>query len=198
MTKDCETGTKRCTIMVTILTIIVLANIGIQVVGIMGTVDIEKIQISHNTSFSLNPIPDNYYNQSNTLPDGVTISEFLTKGKWTDKYEKGGFDCSQMSAYTEFVLENNGVHAYIVKSDKMQHAWVMVETEEGLIAYESTGRFWMYENRITALKHGSKDYNASFYTEGVRYETIYDVWEDDDEYSGWYNWFIGEWSWWRS
>ena len=193
MAKDCECRTKRCTIMVSILTIIVLLNIAIQIIGMMGTVEIEKTHISQNTSFSLNPIPDNYYNQSNTLPDGVTVSEFLNNGKWIDKYEKGGWDCSQMSAYTEFVLENNGVHCIIVKSDKMEHAWVMVETEDGLIAYETTGRFYMYKDKMTALRHGSNDYNASFYTEGVRYESIYDVWEDNKEYR---DWFISEFKWW--
>jgi len=55
--------------------------------------------------------------------------------EWIDPYQRGVFDCSEMSAYMEWELENMGWHAKIVVGDSPfgsgRHAWLLVETSEG-------------------------------------------------------------------
>lgn len=55
--------------------------------------------------------------------------------EWIDQYEEGVFDCSEMSAYIEWDLENKGWHTTIVAGDSPfgsgKHAWLLVETSEG-------------------------------------------------------------------
>ena len=55
--------------------------------------------------------------------------------RWIKPYQEGVFDCSDMSAYLEWYLENEGWHAKIVLGDSLsgsgKHAWLLVETSEG-------------------------------------------------------------------
>jgi len=50
-------------------------------------------------------------------------------------YEEGVFDCSEMSAYLEWYLENRGWHAVIIAGEspfsQNPHTWILVETSEG-------------------------------------------------------------------
>jgi hypothetical protein len=55
--------------------------------------------------------------------------------EWLHPYEENVFDCSEMSAYLEWHLENEGWNALIVAGeapwDGGGHAWLLVETSEG-------------------------------------------------------------------
>ncbi len=63
--------------------------------------------------------------------------------KWVKPYQFGLLDCSEMSAYLEWHLENEGWHALIVVGDSPsgsgRHAWLLVETRlNGYMPVEST------------------------------------------------------------
>jgi hypothetical protein len=55
--------------------------------------------------------------------------------EWIDPYQEGVFDCSEMSAYLEWELENKGWHTLIIAGDSPfgsgRHAWLLVETSQG-------------------------------------------------------------------
>lgn len=64
------------------------------------------------------------------------VREYLEQWDWKeDAYVEGEFDCSQMSTYLEWKLENEGYHTIIVGGDSPdgsgRHAWLLVETTEG-------------------------------------------------------------------
>lgn len=65
------------------------------------------------------------------------VREYLEQWDWKeDAYVEGEFDCSQMSTYLEWKLENEGYHTIIVGGDSPtgsanKHAWLLVETAEG-------------------------------------------------------------------
>jgi len=52
--------------------------------------------------------------------------------EWLYPYEENVFDCSEMSAYLEWYLENLGWHTYIILGEAPfgggYHAWLLVET----------------------------------------------------------------------
>jgi len=49
--------------------------------------------------------------------------------KWLKQYEENIFDCSEMSAFLEYWLENKGFNTDIVTN--ADHSWIIVETERG-------------------------------------------------------------------
>jgi len=73
-------------------------------------------------------VPHGYYS-TNFFPEyGNTVEDlkaFLSKLKIPHKYERGVFDCSEISAYVEWALEDAGFDAYIVLAE--DHAWNMVK-----------------------------------------------------------------------
>ena len=82
-------------------------------------------------------VPHGYYSTNffpehrNTVED---LKAFLSKLKLPHKYERGVFDCSEISAYVEWALEDAGFVAYIVLGEvdfggdtKRIHAWNMVK-----------------------------------------------------------------------
>jgi len=73
-------------------------------------------------------VPHGYYS-TNFFPEyGNTVEDlkaFLSKLKLPHKYERETFDCSEISAYVEWALEDAGFDAYIVLAE--DHAWNMVK-----------------------------------------------------------------------
>ena len=64
------------------------------------------------------------------------LDEYLHRWEWREiAYETGEFDCSEMSAYIERELENEGYHTVIVAKTTpgglSNHAWLLVETSAG-------------------------------------------------------------------
>jgi len=58
--------------------------------------------------------------------------------KWLKQYEENIFDCSEMSAFLEYWLENKGFNTDIVTN--ADHSWIIVEVEPGRwVHVESTG-----------------------------------------------------------
>jgi len=63
------------------------------------------------------------------------LEEYLGRWQWVEgAYVAGQFDCSQMSAYLEWKLENEGYHTVIVAGEPPggdgKHSWLLVETSD--------------------------------------------------------------------
>ena len=147
------------------------------------------------------PIPDDYYLQGNQIPSDISLIDYLTKYEWTDEYEAGKWDCSQMSAAMECMLENSGYDVVIQVSNN--HAWILIYLPEGIVikedslytyttpeegwyAYECTGRYF-----IVGEEHNNESYNVEY-----QCDSIFEVWEVYSEYGE--DIFLQEWGWWKT
>ncbi len=68
---------------------------------------------------------------------------FMSTFRELKRYEINAFDCSQMSAYLEWALEDAGFDAWIAIGSApfdqtVYHAWVLVDTTDGWEAVEAT------------------------------------------------------------
>lgn len=151
------------------------------------------------------PIPNDYYSQDCELPTDQSMQEYLANSEWVDDYDAGGWDCSQMAAYMEFMLENCGYHTVIREADlqgeQYGHAWILVKFRQGWLAYECTGRYWVYPDEATARSYdpyGTVHWNPSKYDAGMQYESIYDIWDDYKQYSNGEEVFLKEYGWWTN
>ena len=151
------------------------------------------------------PIPSDYYSQDCELPTDQSMQEYLANSEWVDDYDAGGWDCSQMAAYMEFMLENCGYHTVIrdadMEGEQYGHAWILVEFRQGWLAYECTGRYWVYPDEATARSYdpyGTVHWNPSKYDAGMQYESIYDIWDDYKQYSNGEEVFLKEYGWWTN
>jgi len=122
-----------------------------------------------------------YYVKPEEQRFGVyNLDDELSKLEWTEPYQAGVFDCSEMSACLEWYLENNGWHTKIYVGDSPfssgKHAWLIVETTEGkYMPVESTNlevvwwedsnfdNYWEYEDRFEtvqdAIAYDESDYD---------------------------------------
>ncbi|MCW3134472.1 MAG: hypothetical protein N2V78_09120 [Methanophagales archaeon] len=86
------------------------------------------------------------------------------------EYEDGVIDCSEISAYYEWFLENKGYHTFFAWSTHIigsNHMWLLVETSEGLIPIEtSCGQKAVILNKFSY----SENYNM-----GHTCDTIYEA-----------------------
>ena len=108
-------------------------------------------------------IPHGYYstnffpNHRNTLND---LKKFLSKEFFVPhKYEKNVFDCSEISAYTEWALEDAGFDAYIVLGKVNfygrleDHTWNMVKVEGSTYYIDaSSGKPYLFKSDSRYLK----------------------------------------------
>ena len=138
-------------------------------------------------------IPSDYYNQGTILPTNVGIYEYLEYFDWSLMpneygYKQGAFDCSQMSAMLECILENSGYNTMIYSNNN--HAWIMVEFKEGWLASECTGCYWVYPNEDVAWSYnpnGGFVYDPDYYTPDYVFESIYDVGNFMNDFAWWLN-----------
>lgn len=108
------------------------------------------------------------------------LKDIVNEYSWTSSYEEGVFDCSEMSAYMERHLENEGFHTIILLGESPfgsgTHAWVLAETSEGkympveatsprVVLWEDTGfeKYFEYDHDFEtiqeALNHLSTDFD---------------------------------------
>lgn len=91
----------------------------------------EQAQIGEGNKFAF------YYAALAKQRFGVDdLEEYLDRWEWSEGvYAEGVFDCSEMSAYIEWKLENEGYHVYIVYGTAPwgggNHVWLLVETDVG-------------------------------------------------------------------
>jgi len=92
--------------------------------------------------------------------------------KWLKPYKEGVFDCSEMSAYLEWYLENEGWHSVIVTGDSPlgsgQHAWLLVET--------STDHYMPVEATSLEVVWWENPYFDNYFKYDNRFDTIQEAW----------------------
>ena len=109
------------------------------------------------------------------------LEEYLNRWQWTEgSYVPGEFDCSEMSAYLEWKLENEGYNTLIVVGDSPfglgRHAWLLVQTSaEGYMPVEATtysivywwdahfDNYFVYDYRFESI-HEALDYSPNEFT----------------------------------
>ena len=97
------------------------------------------------------------------------LHDYLKRWEWKEgAYVKDKFDCSQMSAFLEQRLENEGYHTVIVGGDSPdgsgRHAWLLVETTKG--------KYMPVEATAYSIVYWSSPYFGNYFEYAVRFETI--------------------------
>jgi len=108
-------------------------------------------------------IPDWYYNGP-CLQGDETLEQWLPYALPIEDYEPGVFDCSDLSAYAEWLAENCGYDTVIEVGSR--HAWVVVE---GRTLDAQTGVWdaeqWLpdtefvFEDLAAAIDHSAADWS---------------------------------------
>jgi hypothetical protein len=103
---------------------------------------------------------------------------------WPELYTLGVYDCSEMSALFECMMEQASYPSCITASVEYRHAWALVKTEEqdeGYLPVECTGMFIPWEGSSLMSWDDYLDYDDLF-------ETIYEA----EEFCP------GDYDWWNS
>lgn len=114
------------------------------------------------------------------------LESYLDRWQWSEgTYVSGRFDCSEMSAYLEWRLENEGYHTYIVcgkspSGGSGRHSWLLVET--------SKGKYMPVEATQYDIIKWSNPYFDNYFDYDRQFETIQDALDYNDS----------EFDWWRS
>ena len=112
------------------------------------------------------------------------LEEYLNRWQWTEgAYVSGEFDCSEMSAYLEWKLENEGYNTLIVTGDSPfglgTHAWLLVQTSiEGYMPVESTTYSIVYWSNI---------YFDNYFVYDHRFENIQEALDYSPNEFDWWN-----------
>ena len=64
----------------------------------------KSTSLPYKSSQTSSIIPNNYYEDGQSFPDGLDIYEYLSNSEWLIEYEADVFDCSQMAGYMEWYL----------------------------------------------------------------------------------------------
>lgn len=111
------------------------------------------------------------------------LSDWLNRWKWIKPYQEGVFDCSEMSAYLEWKLENEGWHTKIIVGDSPSgsgrgHAWLLVET--------SVGKYMPVESTNMAVVWWESPYFDNYFKYDHSIETIQDALKyNETEFDWW-------------
>lgn len=104
--------------------------------------------------------------------------------EWIEPYQEDVFDCSEMSAYIEWHLENEGWNAIIVIGDTPfgsgYHAWLLVETSEG--------HYMPVESTTIEIVWWDDPYFDNYFTYDYDFETIQEA----------IDYYESEFDWWKS
>lgn len=102
-----------------------------------------RVAVTHSGTWC--KIPDNYYSYAPVIPAGIDPYVWLgSLDRWDKGYTRNSWDCSKMTAYMEWALENAGVEAKIQAG--YGHAWLLVwrTDKEEWWAYECVGLRWIH------------------------------------------------------
>jgi len=104
--------------------------------------------------------------------------------EWLHPYQEDVFDCSEMSAYIEWHLENEGWNAVLVIGDTPfdsgYHAWLLVETSEG--------QYMPVESTTIEIVWWDNPYFDNYFTYDYEFETIQEA----------IDYYESEFDWWKS
>lgn len=112
------------------------------------------------------------------------LEKCLSRWQWKDAYEFSVFDCSEMSACIEWMLENEGLHTVIVVGKSPdgsgeRHAWLLVEASPGkYMPVEATAFSIVYWGNPYFDKYFKYDHQFETIQEALAYSpTEFDWWE---------------------
>lgn len=107
----------------------------------------------------------------------------MDKWRWIKPYHEGVFDCSEMSAYLERNLENEGWHTKIIVGDSVFgsgcHAWLLVEA--------SVGKYMPVESTNMAVVWWESPYFDNYFEYDHSFETIHDALKYSETEFDWWN-----------
>lgn len=97
------------------------------------------------------------------------LEQYIQRWEWLEgAYVPDSFDCSQMSAYLEWKLENEGYHTVIVVGETPgedgYHAWLLVET--------SAGKYMPVEATASSIVYWENTYFDDYFVYDYKFETI--------------------------
>lgn len=112
------------------------------------------------------------------------LEEYLNRWQWTEgTYGAGEFDCSEMSAYLERKLENEGYNTLIVSGDSPfgsgKHAWLLVQT--------STDGYMPVEATTHSIIYWSNTYFDEYFVYDYLYEDIQEALAGNPNEFDWWN-----------
>jgi len=112
------------------------------------------------------------------------LAEYLNRWQWNEgTYTVGEFDCSEMSAYLERKLENEGYHAVIVAKTTQgiltEHSWLLVET--------SAGKYMPVEATSYELVYWEHPNFDNYFDYDYEFETIQEALEYSPNEFDWWN-----------
>ncbi len=126
-----------------------------------------------------------YYCSLSSQRYGVyDLADYLERWEWTEgAYTKDVFDCSEMAAYLEWRLENEGYHTIIVTGRAPfgggKHAWLLVET--------SPNRWMPVEPTTYSIVWWDNPYFDNYFVYEHEFESIFEA----------INVFPDEFDWWE-
>lgn len=137
------------------------------------------------TTYTVNtptPIPEGYYEDTCRIPVDASLIDWLTGYEWEEAYERGGWDCSQMTAALEWYLENCRYKTVMEQGTGPGgggHAWISIWLPKGTVlsekgAYAPKGGYYIYE--------ATGEYFVTDKNEGYGYKTEKQF---DDIYAAW-------------
>jgi hypothetical protein len=111
------------------------------------------------------------------------LANWLSKWEWIKPYQANVFDCSEMSAYTERKLENEGWHTKIVVGNSPfstgRHCWLLVETR--------VGKYMPVESiDLSVVMLGNPNFDKYFEYDH-QFETIQEALEHSESEFDWWN-----------
>jgi hypothetical protein len=112
------------------------------------------------------------------------LEEYLDRWQWIEgTYISGEFDCSEMSAYLEWKLENEGYHTLIVTGNTPwgggRHAWLLVET--------SDGKYMPVEATTYSIVYWSDTYFDNYFVYDHQFEGIQEALDYGPNEFDWWN-----------
>jgi len=111
------------------------------------------------------------------------LIDYLANWKWIERvYVANEFDCSEMSAYLEWKLENEGYHTLIVTGDSPssagKHAWLLVQI--------SAEEYMPVEATVYSVVYRWDPYYDEYFVYDYAFETIQEaIGHSPDEYDWW-------------
>ena len=113
------------------------------------------------------------------------LIDYLAQWKWIERvYTEDEFDCSEMSAYLEWRLENEGYNTLIVAGDSPssagKHAWLLVQIGEG-------GEYMPVEATVYHVVYWWDPYYDEYFVYDYAFENIQEaIAHSPDEYDWWH------------
>lgn len=147
-------------------------------------------------------LPEGYYEAArNYAPkvekhDRETLEKLLMN-LTLPPYKMNYFDCSESSSFLEWYLEGAGFHTYIGASLSLQHAWVIVELDNGdWVAVEATMLTKNHYNPPGIIDAK----NSYYYNPPKLYENPGQAisFMNDIKYPGYPKWTVDEIDWWNT